>query len=66
MVGGVELAEAYVLRKQNKEKMKETEKGRSKMGMTGAKTNRISGCFSWFPKGLKSHERDLIKVSANP
>jgi len=53
MVGGVELAEAYVLRKQHREKMKETEKGRSKMGMTGAKSNRISGCFSWFPKGLK-------------
>ncbi|KAK7373072.1 hypothetical protein VNO80_06468 [Phaseolus coccineus] len=35
MVGGVELAEAYVLRKQHRERMKETEKRRSKMGGYG-------------------------------
>nr|KYP47502.1 hypothetical protein KK1_030829 [Cajanus cajan] len=62
MVGGVELAEAYVLWKRHKEKiMKEAEKGR---------TNRSNGCFSWFPKRptrvRDDNEKELIRVSANP
>jgi len=65
MVGGAELAEAYVLQKHHKEKMKKTEKGRSNKGMTHAKTHRISGCFSWFPKRLKT-STELVKVSTNP
>ncbi|KOM47999.1 hypothetical protein LR48_Vigan07g170300 [Vigna angularis] len=53
MVGGAELAEAYVLRKHYREEKRETEKGRSKMGIKHAKTHIISGCFSWFLKRLK-------------
>ncbi|RDX76237.1 hypothetical protein CR513_43795, partial [Mucuna pruriens] len=54
MAGGIELAEAYVLRKQHKEKMKETEKRRTK-------TNRSSGCFSWFSKKLRRPARTQNK-----
>ncbi|TKY56227.1 hypothetical protein E2542_SST20670 [Spatholobus suberectus] len=68
MAAGVELAEAYVLLKLHKEKMKETKKGRTKTGTTGAKANRPSGCFSWFPKSLRrptrirdDNEKELIQ-----
>ncbi|KAL2317740.1 hypothetical protein Fmac_031616 [Flemingia macrophylla] len=61
MAGAVELAEAYVLWQQHKEK-KKAEKGR---------TNRSSGCFSWFIRKLRRstkviNSNDKVKVSTNP
>ncbi|KAK7321141.1 hypothetical protein VNO77_31452 [Canavalia gladiata] len=68
MASGVDLAEAYVLRKLHKEKMKGTEREVTKMGTIGAKVNRSSGCFSWFPRRLRrptqirdNNEKQLIK-----
>ncbi|GAU36806.1 hypothetical protein TSUD_219090 [Trifolium subterraneum] len=52
MAMGVDLAEAYVLRKMHKEKLKyeEEAKGPKTSTIIGSKTNRSSGCFFWFSK----------------
>ncbi|AES97905.1 hypothetical protein MtrunA17_Chr5g0425101 [Medicago truncatula] len=53
MAVGVDVAEACVLRKMCKEKMKEGEEAKGpKNSMIEAKTQRSSGCLFWFSKKL--------------
>ena len=69
-MAGVDLAEAYVLRKLHKEKMKEAEEGgRNKKSMIGSKAKSSSGCFFWLCKKHRrtkrvkdNNEKELIAV----
>jgi len=54
MAMGVDLAEAYVLRKLFKEKLKEGEEAKGpKNSAIGSKAERSGGCFFWFSKNLR-------------
>ncbi|WJX57658.1 hypothetical protein P8452_43191 [Trifolium repens] len=59
MAMGVDLAEAYVLRKMYKEKLKDEEETKRSKSSTriGSKGNKPSGCFFWFSKKLRRTTR---------
>ena len=55
---GVDLAEAYVLRKMYKEKLKEGEEAKGpKNTAIGSKAERSSGCFFCFSKKVRRTTR---------
>ncbi|RHN56042.1 hypothetical protein MtrunA17_Chr5g0425081 [Medicago truncatula] len=68
MAMGVDLAEAYVLRKMYKEKLKEGEEAKGpKNSAIGSKDERSSKCFFWFSKKLRrtTRIRDINEKERN-